>query len=57
MVENPPGSAGDMDSVPGPGRFFPHPKEQRSPRAATPEALEPALYSESLHRGKPASRE
>ena len=58
VVENPPGSVGGMDSVPGLGRFFPHPKEQQSPLIATPEALEPVLCSKrSHHREKPASRE
>ena len=42
MVKNPPANAGDVGSIPGPGRPHMH-------YACVPQALEPVLYSRRSH--------
>ena len=49
-IRNSPASAGDMGSIPGPGRI-PHAVEQLSPWATTtdPTSLEPVLRNKRSH--------
>ena len=50
VVKNPPASAGDMGSSPGPGRsHMPRSNEARVPQLLKPASLEPVLCNKRSH--------
>ena len=56
VVKNPPASAGDTGSIPGPRRsHMPQSSEARAPQLLKPTRLEPMLFDKrSHHNEKPA---
>ena len=53
MVKNPPSSAGDAGSIPGPGTKIPHAAGQLGPRATTTEPTRPGACAQQLERENP----
>ena len=53
-INNPPASAGDMGSIPGPGTKIPHALEQRNLCATTTEPMCSRVCTKSRHRKEKA---